>query len=168
MNPTLTLRRILFWLIALSLALTFIGWSLSQTRPAQAQQGLTLLVKSQGQLKSAVNPGETLRPAQASVSAAPAQVPSQAVDCSQWHTIQAGETLLKIGRRYDVSWRRLAEINGLSNPNLIHAGARLCVQAGGTTTPPPSTGRVPTFTIVEVVRDGTVTIRTSNFPALPV
>ena len=88
--------------------------------------------------------------------------PAQAASCTRYHTVQRGETLYKIGVRYGVTWRYLAAINNLSNPNRIYAGQRLCV-ATSATQPKPKV--IPTFSITGVARDTRVTIRTANFPA---
>lgn len=52
---------------------------------------------------------------------------AEASGCGEYHIVQRGETLAKIGRMYGVSWRWLAEANNLRNPNRIYAGQRLCV-----------------------------------------
>lgn len=91
---------------------------------------------------------------------------AQAATCTQYHTVQRGESLYLIGQRYGVSWRTLAQINNLANPRLIFAGQRLCVATQGSTPVIPDTGFItPTFQITGVNRDQNVTIRTSNFPA---
>jgi hypothetical protein len=69
---------------------------------------------------------------------------SAAVVCLQWHTVERGETLTKIAALYNTSWRTLAEINQLEDPNLIYAGSRLCVKASGTVTGTPTTPPVVT------------------------
>jgi LysM repeat protein len=43
------------------------------------------------------------------------------------HIVQRGETLSRIALRYAVSWRTIASLNGLSNPNLIYVGQRLLI-----------------------------------------
>jgi peptidoglycan-N-acetylglucosamine deacetylase len=43
------------------------------------------------------------------------------------HVVVRGETLLRIALRYAVSWRAIASLNGLSNPNLIYVGQRLLI-----------------------------------------
>ena len=43
------------------------------------------------------------------------------------HVVQRGETLTRIALRYGTSWRVLASLNGLTNPNLIYVGQRLRV-----------------------------------------
>lgn len=43
------------------------------------------------------------------------------------HIVQPGETIFRIGLRYNVTVTVLARANGLSNPNLIYPGQRLIV-----------------------------------------
>jgi plastocyanin len=47
-----------------------------------------------------------------------------------WHYVRRGETLSGIARMYGMSWRTLAQYNGLRNPNLIRAGSSLCIPGG--------------------------------------
>lgn len=48
--------------------------------------------------------------------------PSQ---CSQWYTVQRGDTLSSIGRRCGVSVHSLMNLNNIHNPNRIFVGQRL-------------------------------------------
>lgn len=48
--------------------------------------------------------------------------------CTAYHTVKRGEYLSKIANLYGVSWRWLAEINKLPNPNRIFTGQALCVE----------------------------------------
>jgi N-acetylmuramoyl-L-alanine amidase len=43
------------------------------------------------------------------------------------YVVQYGDTLGRIARRYGISWRVLAQVNGISNPNLIYAGQVLTI-----------------------------------------
>jgi LysM repeat protein len=43
-------------------------------------------------------------------------------DTSMWYTVQAGDTLIGIARRFGVSWQKLAQVNGLSESSLLHIG----------------------------------------------
>jgi hypothetical protein len=84
--------------------------------------------------------------------------------------VKRGEDLSKIARQYGVTVQWLIRTNGLDDPNHIYAGNKLCVEngtSGGTPAPTPSgsTGVIPTFSIVSVAEDNSVTIKTSNFPA---
>jgi hypothetical protein len=100
---------------------------------------------------------------------------ARAETCIQHHTVQSGETLYLIGLKYGYTWTTLAKINNLANPNRILAGQVLCVglEQGGSSSPTPnptptktpSAGKIPTFTISQVISGQTVTIQTANFPA---
>lgn len=48
----------------------------------------------------------------------------------QTYTVQPGDTLSGIAAAYGTTWQRLAEINGLSNPNIIYPGQVLAVDGG--------------------------------------
>lgn len=96
---------------------------------------------------------------------APASQPALAATCTQYHRVRAGQTLYGIGLIYGVSWTDLSKINNLPNPRLIFTGQLLCVSTSGSvSTPLPPSGYVPTFSIVSVVGNSTVTIQTANFP----
>lgn len=41
------------------------------------------------------------------------------------YTVQKGDTLSGIAAKYGTTYQRLAELNGLSNPNLIYPGQKL-------------------------------------------
>ncbi|HEY0179198.1 MAG TPA: phage tail tip lysozyme [Dokdonella sp.] len=43
------------------------------------------------------------------------------------YTVKSGDTLSGIGARFGVDWHVLAQINHLSNPNLIYAGEKLTI-----------------------------------------
>ncbi|MEK7324161.1 MAG: LysM domain-containing protein [Chloroflexota bacterium] len=93
-------------------------------------------------------------------------LPVSAQTCSTQHTVKLGENLFRIGLKYGVSWPDIAKANNLADGNKIKGGQVLCIPAK--TTPPvtsPSPTVVPTFTITGVVRDQTIAIQTSNFPA---
>jgi LysM repeat protein len=53
--------------------------------------------------------------------------------CSAWYVIKPGDTLNKIAAWYGTTAGRLAQINGIPNPNFIRSGKTICVQGG---TPP--------------------------------
>jgi LysM repeat protein len=47
------------------------------------------------------------------------------------YTVHWGDTLFSIGRRFGVNPYRIAQANGLSNPNRIYAGQVLYIPSGG-------------------------------------
>jgi LysM repeat protein len=95
----------------------------------------------------------------------PTQPPAKPV-CVTYHTVLWGETLYKIGLRYNLTWKPIAQANNLANPNRIFAGQVLCIpstaKSSATTLPPSSV--VPTFVITGVTWNKQVTIRTRDFP----
>src|SRR3990172_9792912 len=87
--------------------------------------------------------------------------PAQAAECRTYYTVRRGETLYKIGLKYNLLWTVIAQANGIANPNKIYAGQALCIPVRAQ----PAPGVIPTFAVLSVVRDQTVTIRTASFPA---
>ncbi len=41
------------------------------------------------------------------------------------YIVQRGDSLSEIGARLNMSWQAIADVNGISNPNALHAGANL-------------------------------------------
>lgn len=64
------------------------------------------------------------------------QVPTQGVE-AQTYTVVAGDTLSAIGERFGVDWRILAQINGISNPDLITPGQVLSLSGHVQSAAPP-------------------------------
>lgn len=106
--------------------------------------------------------------------------PAQAATtCASYHTVVFGETLFKIGLKYNLLWTTIAKANNITDGNKILAGQKLCIPASSTSTTVPTTTptttpvptatpkpsvKIPTFSIVSVVKDKTVTIKTADFP----
>lgn len=44
------------------------------------------------------------------------------------HTVKAGENLSGIAAKYGTTWQRLAQVNGISNPDVIYPGAKLTIK----------------------------------------
>ena len=63
----------------------------------------------------------------ATAEAAPAS--EGIVHCSQTHTVQRGENLFRIAKRYGTTYQVLQTLNGLPSANHIYTGQKLCVQA---------------------------------------
>lgn len=60
------------------------------------------------------------------------------------YTVQPGDTLSSIARRFGTTWPDLAALNNISNPNVIHVGQVLQVPGGGGGSPtPPPPGPTP-------------------------
>jgi LysM repeat protein len=80
-----------------------------------------------------VTPSPSLSPT-ASPTASPSPTPTQSASSSvmlvtakEQHIVQPGETLMSIGTFYGVKWQTLAEVNALSNPDLLSIGQPLTV-----------------------------------------
>lgn len=95
--------------------------------------------------------------------ALPPKSAAAAASCQAQHVVQRGENLFRIGQKYGIGWPKIAQANNIADANRIYVGQRLCIPTA-VQQPPPSQS-IPTFTIIGVVRDQSVTIRTSNFPA---
>lgn len=106
------------------------------------------------------------------------------------YTVQRGDWIYRIARAFGTTPEKIIADNKLANPNAIFPGQKLCVAAkagaGATSTPAPPTATpmtgptptlrptntpappayvcCPSFRIVAVERDKTVTIETTNFP----
>ena len=76
-----------------------------------------------------ITPSPTVTPT-ASPSPTPTQSASSSVlivTAQEQHVVQPGETLMSIGTFYGVKWQTLAEVNALSNPDLLSVGQPLNV-----------------------------------------
>ena len=60
----------------------------------------------------------------------PAPAPAPAPNCIDY-AVRAGDTLSGIAAQYGTSWQKIAEDNGLANPNLIFPGQRLKIYTNG-------------------------------------
>lgn len=106
-------------------------------------------------------------PPEPAVPPAEEPAPQPAPAASTMHTVQAGETLASIGRRYGVSWTTIASANGLTDPNHIYAGQQLVIpsadaapapapeaQPAPPTDPNPNPNPAPAIERVHVVQRG--------------
>jgi LysM repeat protein len=69
------------------------------------------------------------------------------------HTVDEGETLAGIARRYGTTITALAEANGLDDPNLIVAGTTLVVPGAGAVVTAPSSATTHTVRAGETLAD---------------
>ncbi len=84
-------------------------------------------------------------PAPPQPAPAPAEVPAPqpAPAAATVHTVQSGETLASIGRRYGVNWTVLANANGLADPNHIYTGQQLVIPGANDAPSAPPAQPVP-------------------------
>jgi LysM repeat protein len=112
----------------------------------QAANGLTSNVIYIGQVLIIPDPGAPPVPVETQPASAPASAaPSAAPPADGVHIVQPGETLVKIGLKYNVSWTAIAAANGLVGTN-IYVGQRLVIpgaSAAPVQTPPEATSTLP-------------------------
>lgn len=77
-----------------------------------------------------------------------AAAPAAAAECRAYHTVKRGETLYRIGLKYNLTWDRIAKANNLANADKIYAGQVLCIPAAASSAPTktPTAGPTPTAT----------------------
>jgi LysM repeat protein len=63
---------------------------------------------------------------------------AQALSPCSYYTVQPGDTLYSIARRYGTTVDAIAQANGILNPSYIYVGQVLCIPSGYA--PPPVTG----------------------------
>jgi LysM repeat protein len=64
---------------------------------------------------------------------APTQPPASSGQTDAiWHTVQYGETMYSIARRYGTTVEAIAQANRISNPSQIYTGQRLMIPTSGT------------------------------------
>jgi surface antigen len=54
---------------------------------------------------------------------------SSQISCTSWYTVKSGDYLSRITS----DWQNVARLNGISNPNLIYPGQRICLSGSGYT-----------------------------------
>lgn len=62
------------------------------------------------------------------------------------HVVERGDTLAKIAARYGVTVQQIADLNGITNPNLIYTGQKLRIPAAGAA-PTAQPGATRTYTV---------------------
>lgn len=64
------------------------------------------------------------------------------------YTVKAGDTLSKIAAKYGTTYQKLAQYNGIANPNIIRVGQQIKIPSGGsaTSTWTPAVGDTVNFT----------------------
>ena len=67
---------------------------------------------------------------------APTKTPKP--EAKKTYTVQPGDYLLSIARKFDVAWQDIASLNGINWPYTIYAGQVLKIPGGGDQSPSPS------------------------------
>jgi len=76
-----------------------------------------------------------------------------AQECRAYHTVQAGETLYRIGLKYNLTWDKIAKANNIANGNKIKTGQVLCIPGKAHSTPTPQPTATPAPTRITFARD---------------
>ena len=123
-----------------------------------------IISKNQITNPSLIYPGQTLViPTDGTTPAPPTPTPTTTTTTtspSATHTVQSGETMYSIARRYSVGVSDIANANGLVNSNLIYVGQQLTIPGADgtttttTTTPTPTPQPTTTNTAVHIVSSG--------------
>lgn len=66
-------------------------------------------------------------PTQASVAGASTQPEPTSQAKGQTYTIESGDTLYDIGKKFKVSWQRIAEANGIDNSGALKVGSQIII-----------------------------------------
>ena len=77
---------------------------------------------------------------------------ASAASC-KWHTVQRGQNLTQIARKFGVSVSSITRANNIKNANLVYRGQRLCIPQKSAK-PPASSGTSYACTKVHVVKRG--------------
>lgn len=72
------------------------------------------------------------------------------VGCSSHYYVRHGDKLSVLASYFGVSTHALASINGISNPNLIYVGQKLCVPSAYGVAAPPAHGHAGGHYVVKV------------------
>lgn len=87
-------------------------------------------------------------------------------ETSSTYTVKSGDTLSSIARKYNTTYQKLAEINGIQDPSKIYVGQVLKVIGTSTPSPAPTPKPnpiKPSTSINQIVKDGQIHAR--NFAA---
>ena len=84
-------------------------------------------------------PLPTAEPVEAGPEAPAALSPTDTSACQLTHTVQRGENLFRIGRRYGIPYQEIAAANGITNPRRIDPGLVLVIPICPSTPAPEST-----------------------------
>lgn len=84
-------------------------------------------------------------------------------EASGTYTVQKGDTLSSIARKYGTTYQKLAELNGIQDPSKIYVGQVLKVTGTSTPALPDTKPETPSTSVNQIVKDGQIHAR--NFAA---
>lgn len=87
-------------------------------------------------------------------------------ESSGTYTIQKGDTLSSIARKYGTTYQKLAELNGIQDPSKIYVGQVLKVTGSSAPSLPETKPETPSTSINQIVKDGQIHARNFAAPGL--
>ena len=84
-------------------------------------------------------------------------------ESSGTYTVQKGDTLSSIARKYGTTYQKLAELNGIQDPSKIYVGQVLKVTGSSAPSLPEIKPETPSTSVNQIVKDGQ--IHAKNFAA---
>lgn len=68
------------------------------------------------------------------------------------YTVVKGDTLSGIAAKYGTTYQKLAEYNGIANPNVISVGQKIRIPSSGGSTAKPNTGGAASYKVGDIVQ----------------
>ena len=82
------------------------------------------------------------------------------------YTVQKGDTLSSIARKYGTTYQKLAELNGIQDPSKIYVGQVLKVTGSSAPSLPETKPETPSTSVNQIVKDGQIHARNFAAPGL--
>jgi LysM repeat protein len=112
-----------------------------------------------------VIPVKLAAPATSTPTITPVIPPTSAPPPTTTYIVQPGDTLFRLAARFNTTATTLAQLNGITNPNIIRVGQRLVIPTGGQVVVPPTpvvsapTSAPPSQPVTYVVQPGDTLFR---------
>ena len=87
-------------------------------------------------------------------------------ESSGTYTVQKGDTLSSIARKYGTTYQKLAELNGIQDPSKIYVGQVLKVTGSSAPSLPETKPETPSTSVNQIVKDGQIHARNFAAPSL--
>lgn len=87
-------------------------------------------------------------------------------ESSGTYTVQKGDTLSSIARKYGTTYQKLAELNGIQDPSKIYVGQALKVTGSSAPSLPETKPETPSTSVNQIVKDGQIHARNFAAPGL--
>jgi hypothetical protein len=80
------------------------------------------------------------------------EVPKVTEVTEEVYTVKKGDTLSEIAAKYNTTYQKLAEYNGIANPNVIHVGQKIKIPSAKKSDPVPEAKPAPSIKVGSTVR----------------